>query len=89
MNRYKRMAASLVICTDLLLLSACNANKTAAPKSRQGTSAASSSKVTPTQTSPKGGVKASGRGRTQSAPLIENERGGDPNKSALNVQFHP
>ena len=83
------MKPALIVIAAVLLLSACNANKTAATNGAQGASAAASSKVTPKRTSPHGRVEALGKGRAKSAPLIENERGGDPNKSALNAQIHP
>ena len=82
------MKLALVAIT-LLLLASCNRNKTAATNTAQGAAAAHGSKVTPTRISPRGTGEAPGKGSAQSAPFIENDRGGDPNKSALNVKIHP
>ena len=83
------MKSALIIVTAVLLFSACNRNKTAATNTAQGAAAAHGSKVTPTRISPRGTGEAPGEGSAQSAPFIENDRGGDPNKSALNVKIHP
>jgi hypothetical protein len=80
------MKHALIAITAVLSLSACR-DKTTATSAAQGTPPASSSKAT--RTSPDGRMKAPGKGAAQSAGLVENERGGDPKKSALLVKIHP
>lgn len=83
------MKPTLIVVATVLLLSGCDAHKTAATNAAQGASGAAGSNVTPTRTSPKQRQDVPGRGPAkQSAALIENERGVDPNQSALKVRIH-
>ena len=81
------MKLALILVTAVLLLSACNANKTTATNAAQDTSTTSGSKLKQKSSQEKVGPSAK-RSAPSAATLVENERGGDPNKSALNAQIH-